>query len=173
MGPGEFVCPMPSELLAKKSWTHSQPYILRSGRTTHPEPEEPEEGDEAQNARVEQERKEREADPRRKVYRPITDDGLSWSIQQAGDTAVYRHPSDPAKKVSSAITYVRCLSWPGAVCVCRNGKFVNCYVGYGLMAGEPDFYPAAPPDVQEEPEDPGEQEEPQGEEQGEPIPGDE
>merc|ERR1712159_801615 len=64
---------------------------------------------------------------------------------------------------SYAVTTVRCLTWPGAVTVCKAAHFTNLYVGHGLKYGEPDFFPCANLDIQEEPEDPGEMPEPQPE----------
>merc|ERR1711933_310733 len=138
-----------------------QPHILRSGRTTHkeiPEGDTPEELELAAKMKEEQ-----EADPEKEVLRGLHTDGLQWTIKQAGDATVYRASADPAAPLrSSAVTYVRSLSWPGAVTAVHNGQFVSIYVGYGLAASSPNFFPLAPPDVQEEPEDPGEVEEPQG-----------
>lgn len=156
----EFVCPPPAELLKKEAWTHMQPHILKNGRTTHKEiPDE----DEDNAAQVAKEREAQAADPARDLIRGLTGDGLEWTIKQAGDSTLYRNPMDPSgKPKSNAVTYVRSLSWPGAVCVVRGGHFANLYVGYGLAAGEPDFFFPAPPDVQDEPLDPGEVDEPQG-----------
>jgi len=63
---------------------------------------------------------------------------------------------------SGAPTPCSLCVWPGAVTVAQGTKFANLYVGYGLAAKEPDFYPSMLPDVQEEPEDQIEQDEPQG-----------
>ncbi|CAE7367766.1 dyrk2 [Symbiodinium necroappetens] len=157
----EFICPPAAELLKMEAWTHMQPHILRNGRTTHkeiPEGDTPEELELAAKMKEEQ-----EADPEKEVLRGLHADGLQWTIKQAGDATVYRASADPAAPLrSSAVTYVRSLSWPGAVTAVRNGQFVSIYVGYGLAASSPNFFPPAPPDVQEEPEDPGEVEEPQG-----------
>jgi radial spoke head protein 4A len=159
----EFVCPAPAELLSLKSWTHMTPHILRSGRTGHPAPEDPEDDNPEQNAKVAKDKAEREADPLRAVLRDLTEDGMEWVSKQTGDTALYRDPVNPAKTKCNAVTYVRSLAWPGAVTLAKGGNFVNFYVGYGLQGGEPDFYPSAPPDIQDEPEE-VEQPEPQGEE---------
>ncbi|CAE7284343.1 pom1 [Symbiodinium natans] len=148
----EFVCPPPAELLRKEAWTHMLPHVLLNGRTTHkeiPEGDTPEELDLAAKMKEEQ-----EADPEQEVLRGLHADGLQWTIKQAGDTTLYRASADPAAPLrSNAVTYVRSLAWPGAVTAVRNGQFVNLYVGYGLAAGSPNFFPLAPPDVQEEPED--------------------
>lgn len=165
-----FVSPLPAQLLSKEAWTHMQPHILRSGRTTYPEGfvEEVEEGEEetpAQRAK----RELKESDPERSLIRGLHEDGLEWAIKQSGDDALYRvvntDPESGAKVESSksnAVTYVRSLSWPGAVCVACGNHFTNLYIGYGLPTQPPEFFIPAPPDVQDEPADPGEQVEPQG-----------
>jgi len=157
----EFVCPPSSELQKKEAWTHMQPHLLLSGRTVHPEIPEGDTPEEI--ALADKMREEQAADPVPEIIRGLHEDHLQWSIKQAGDPTMYRSVPDPAAPLrSSAVVYVRSLSWPGAVCAIRNGQFVNIYVGYGLGAVSSNFFPMAPPDVQDEPEDPGEVEEPQG-----------
>merc|ERR1712070_1165989 len=107
---------------------------------------------------------EQESDPVRDPIRQLDGDKLEWVFKQFGDTALYKSASaDPAAPPRcNAVTSVRSLTWPGAVTVAQNSNMVQLYVGYGLPATEPDFFPSMLPDVQEEPEDPGEQAEPQG-----------
>lgn len=158
----EFQCPPVNELLKKENWTHMQPHILRNGRTTHKElPDEDEFPEEAATAKEEQ-----EADPVREVLRTIDKDDLKWAIKQMGDLALYRSSGEGPPK-SNAVTCVKSLTWPGAVCVARGNQSANIYVGYGIAAREPDFFLPAPPDVQDEPDDPGECPEPQGTEEPE------
>merc|ERR1719380_286149 len=105
--------------------------------------------------------KEQEADPFRSRVRGIaTDPDLQWAVKQCGDKAMYA-AGDSTK--CNAVTVVRCMTWPGAVTVAKAGSFTNLYVGHGLKFGEPDFFPCAPLDIQDEPEDPGEMPEPQPE----------
>eukprot|EP00931_Biecheleriopsis_adriatica_P088793 TRINITY_DN63027_c0_g1_i1.p1 TRINITY_DN63027_c0_g1~~TRINITY_DN63027_c0_g1_i1.p1 ORF type:complete len:438 (+),score=136.87 TRINITY_DN63027_c0_g1_i1:91-1404(+) len=155
----EFVCPPASELKTKEAFTHLLPHILLNGRTTHKEIEEgdtPEEQAAAAKLKEEQ-----AADPVRELNRELTGDGLEWTVKQAGDPTLYKPNSDPAAPLKSdLVTCVRSLSWPGAVFVVRGGVTTNLYIGYGLAAAEPAFFPPAPPDVQDEPEDCGEVEEP-------------
>jgi len=160
----EFVCPAPSELLSLKNWTHMTPHILRSGRTNHPPEEDKEDDNPEQNAKVDAAKAEKEADPLRAILRDLTEDGMEWVTKRAGDTAVYKDAVDPTKTKSYVVTYVRSLTWPGAVTLAKGSNFVNFYVGYGLQGGEPEFFPASPPDIQDEPEDKDEETEPQGEE---------
>jgi radial spoke head protein 4A len=163
----EFVAPLPAELLKPEAWTHMQPHILRIGRTTYPEgdDEEPEEGEEPTPEQVAK-KELKEADPMLSLVRGLHEDGMEWSIRQSGDDAVYRGKQDPETQVyaktSNAVTYVRSLNWPGAVCVSCGNHFANFYVGYGQPATRTEFFIPAPPDVQDEPVDPGEQVEPQG-----------
>jgi len=165
----EFQCPLPAELLKMQNWMHMQPHILNTGRTTHKPIEE--ETDENKDE-VAKQKAEQEADPMKDQLRTLPGDGMQWVVKQAGDTSLYKNPfrvTDPEAPPgtvlpprSYAVTYVRSLTWPGAVTVSRNGQFANIYVGYGLKAGGADFFLRAPPDVQDEPDDIDEQEEPQG-----------
>lgn len=161
----EFVWPSPAELLKKSSWTHTTLHILRNGRTAHKIPEEDDENEE-----IKEQRKrllaEQEADPAPEMLRTLDEDKLGWVIKQVGDVGVYRNAMDPAGgSRSNVVTVLRSTTWPGAVSVARNGVYDCVYVGYGQPAGDPDFFPCAPPDVQDEPEDPGEAPEPQGTEE--------
>eukprot|EP00930_Biecheleria_cincta_P013507 TRINITY_DN11_c0_g1_i2.p1 TRINITY_DN11_c0_g1~~TRINITY_DN11_c0_g1_i2.p1 ORF type:complete len:445 (-),score=106.82 TRINITY_DN11_c0_g1_i2:383-1717(-) len=158
----EFQCPSSAELLKKAAWMHMQPHILLSGRTTHKEL--PEEGEtDEEKAVLAKAKEDQAADPARDMLRSLESDGLAWSIKQVGDATQYKSSPDPAVPIKSdCLTYVRSLTWPGAVCAMRNGHGANIYVGYGIAATEPSFFPQAPPDVQDEPEDPGEQDEPRG-----------
>merc|ERR1712232_1060684 len=107
---------------------------------------------------------EQESDPTRDPIRQLEGDKLGWVFKQYGDTALYKTGSaDPAAQPrSNAVTCLRSLSWPGAVAVAQGSNLVHLYVGYGLPAGEPDFFPSMLPDVQQEPEDADEEPEPQG-----------
>eukprot|EP00746_Dinoflagellata_sp_MGD_P163850 gnl/MRDRNA2_/MRDRNA2_92111_c0_seq1.p1 gnl/MRDRNA2_/MRDRNA2_92111_c0~~gnl/MRDRNA2_/MRDRNA2_92111_c0_seq1.p1 ORF type:complete len:442 (+),score=144.76 gnl/MRDRNA2_/MRDRNA2_92111_c0_seq1:88-1413(+) len=156
----EFVSPGVDALAKGEAWTHERAHILKTGRTTHHEiPEEAEEEEEIKKKLAMQ--KEQEADPvRSRVRGIVTDPDLQWAVKQCGDMAVYKS-GEEAK--CNAVTVVRCMTWPGAVTVAKGGQFTNLYVGHGLKFGEPDFFPCAPLDIQEEPEDPGEMPEPQPE----------
>lgn len=156
----EFVCPSTEELRKQESWIHTRPHILRNGKTKHTveEPDDPEEI----TPEIKKQLEEKKSDPERDEIRGIVGDGLQWVIKQAGDPMLYKDPFDASRKpVSNLVTFVRSLKWPGAVCATRAGYVGSLYVGNGLPAGEGDFFFCAPPDVQEEPEDPGEEEEPQ------------
>jgi len=162
----EFVQPTASQLMSTQGWQHSEPHVLQNGRTTHKEPPEAneDEPDHPDNKVRKRMMAEQESDPLRDPIRRLDGDKLEWVFKQYGDTALYKSTSaDPAAQPrSNAVTCVRSLTWPGAVTVAQGSNMVQLYVGYGLGAGEPDFFPAMLPDVQEEPEDLSEQPEPQG-----------
>jgi len=168
--------PLPMADLAKsESWTHCAPHVLKNGRTTHAEVPEEEEDNPEQIRMVKRMKAEQEADPKRKVLRGLQSDGLQWNIKQVGDDGVYKNalpgPEGTVLKPKSyGVTVVRSLTWPGAVCVARGAQFTNLYVGYGLPSGTPDFFLRAPLDVQNEPEDREEADEPCGEAAVEPTP---
>jgi len=166
----EFVMPKPSQLLTPSAWMHMSPHILNSGWTVHKDLPEPDDDPALYQAEVEK----READPPKDVLRDLTEDGLKWVVKQAGDTTLYRNPNDPTGSARcNAVTYVQSLAWPGAVSVSQHNGYANLYIGYGLKAGDPDFFPPAPPDVQNEPMDREEMPEPQGTQESEEPPADE
>jgi radial spoke head protein 4A len=160
----EFVMPACSQLAVPQGWQHSEPHILQNGRTTHREAPEAneDEPDHPDNKLRKRMLAEQETDPVRDTIRQLDGDKLDWVFKQCGDTALYKSGAANAQPTCNAVTCVRSLTWPGAVTVAQNSNMVQLYVGYGLPATEPDFFPSMLPDVQEEPEDPGEQIEPQG-----------
>eukprot|EP00811_Abedinium_folium_P030419 NODE_4873_length_1835_cov_9.781616.p1 GENE.NODE_4873_length_1835_cov_9.781616~~NODE_4873_length_1835_cov_9.781616.p1 ORF type:complete len:376 (+),score=127.98 NODE_4873_length_1835_cov_9.781616:334-1461(+) len=166
----EFEFPPSEELLQLKAWAHKEPHILRSGRTTHAEPPDDDGGENpAVNMLREKMLAEREVDPVRDVIRGIEDDGLEWSVKEAGDCAHYLNhfAAEPAvplplRRSVSAVTYLRCFTWPGAVCARNDSHVINLYVGNGLPLAERPFYPPAPPNVEDECVDYEEEIEPQG-----------
>jgi len=173
----EFTAPTAAQLMTPQGWQHSEPHILQNGRTTHREPPEADEDnpDNPDNKLRKRMLAEQESDPLRDPIRQLNGDALEWVFKEYGDTALYKTTSaDPAAKPrSNAVTCVRSLTWPGAVTVAQASNMVQLYVGYGLPSGDTDFFPSMLPDVQEEPEDPGEQPEPQGSLQTEEPPAEE
>jgi hypothetical protein len=162
----EFAMPTCSQLMTPQGWQHSEPHILQNGRTTHKEAPEAneDEPDHPDNKLRKRMLAEQESDPVRDPIRNLDSDKLDWVFKQFGDSALYRNGSanGGAQAKCNAVTCVRSLTWPGAVTVAQNSNMVQLYVGYGLPATQPDFFPSMQPDVQEEPEDPDEQIEPQG-----------
>lgn len=151
----EFKAPPASELLRMESWTHMAHHILKNGRTRYQDL--PEDIEEEEQARIQAQR---DADKPPDVIRDLTGDELRWTMQQVGDPTSYGSPPR-----STVVTCIRSLTWPGAVTVTRGGSFINFYVGYGLPEPEREFFPPEPPDVQEEPDDAGEQLQPPGTEE--------
>jgi len=103
----------------------------------------------------------------------------AWSIRSCGDKGKYTNDKD--EEVMHSVVAVRSLIWPGAVAVAQGKRFANLYVGYGLKCGmmvPPDkesglplpldgacpFMPLVPGEIQEEPNDLIEKEEPNPEE---------
>jgi len=162
----EFVMPPASQLMMAPGWQHSEPHILQIGRTTHRDAPEADEDnpDNPDNKLRKRMLAEQESDPVRDPIRQLDGDGLEWVFKQFGDTSLYKNSSSnpSAQPTSAAVTCVRSLTWPGAVTVAQGSNMVQLYVGYGLAAKEPDFFPHGLPDVQEEPEEAMEQTEPQG-----------
>jgi len=167
----EFAMPAVSVLMTPQGWQHSEPHILQNGRTTHreaPEPneDEPEHADNKLRKRMLAAQK---SDPLRDPIRNVDGDGLDWVYKQFGDTSLYKTtvpagapPGTVVQPRSNAVTCMRSLTWPGAVTVVQSSNMVQLYVGYGLPAAEPDFFPSMLPDVRDEPEELVEQPEPQG-----------
>jgi radial spoke head protein 4A len=171
--PEEFIMPTVAQLRTLQGWQHREWHILQHGRCTHEDvpDENPDEPDHPDNKTRKLRLSQRESDPARDPIRSLDGDGLEWNIKQCGDTALYRNPipAGPENTTiwrgqprSNAVTCVRSLTWPGSVTVAQHDKLVMFYVGYGLATKAPDFFPSMLPDLQEEPEDPGEEEEPQG-----------
>jgi len=162
----EFVMPTAAQLITMQGWQHTEPHILQNGRTTHRDPPEADEDnpDNPDNKLRKRMLAEQESDPVRDPIRRLEGDNLDWVFKQYGDTSLYKSGSaDPAAPPrSNAVACVRSLNWPGAVTVAQGSNMVQLYVGYGLPAVQPDFFPSMLPDVQDEPEDPGEEVEPQG-----------
>lgn len=163
----EWKPPPISDFANPATWVHHQPHILKSGLTLNEEP-----ADEMPEKEAKEEYLNyliavatQEADPKRDLQRSLVGDGLLWTIKQSGDGMLYSNPlpgtaENPKGPRSNVVTYVRSVSWPGAVTVLRGEAITNFYVGYGWPAGKPDFYFCAPPDIQEEPNDQEEQQEP-------------
>lgn len=137
------------------AWGHSYPIILTNGspgRCSHFVPptlkEEEKEEYTAKmgelDAGAERFRGIGEDEP---VYKEGGEDGknLSWLLRVAGDTQAYR--AGEGTKTYSTVT-IKSLRWPGAVTVCKGGKFCSIYVGEGVKYGGPSYFPMEPPEVQ-------------------------
>ena len=81
----------------------------------------------------------------------------AWISKVVGDTQQY---SKGEATVSYAVNVLKSVRWPGAITVCKGGKFTNVYVGYAVKRVDPSFNPTTPPSVEVEPTDASEQPEP-------------
>jgi radial spoke head protein 4A len=160
-----FVVPLSKSLVSLDAWVHSRENILGSGRTLQAEPP-AEEGDDeaaiAQSKRLYEETLKN--DPFIEPILPVSMDtppeGMttSWCVTRVCDPAEMTIPIPPAeegaptsKTISNAVVAVKSIVWPGAVTVCRDQEFVSMYMGYGHKVGT--YFPVAPPEVLDEPED--------------------
>ena len=84
----------------------------------------------------------------------------SWSVRKGGDTSSLENGAGNTT-TPHGIAVLRSTKWPGATTVADGSSFVNHYVGFGICAGTVPFFPAAPGEVQAEPDDLEEQPEPQ------------
>jgi len=161
----EFAMPGTEELKSLESWSNVSESLLRNGRTKYVAPEGLD--DEAKEAWITEKA---EADPQIERFRTINEHqplaGLetAWISKTAGDTQQYTKGDG---SVCYAVNVIKSIRWPGAVTVCKNGKFTNVYVGYGVKRVDPSFNPTVPPNVDSEPSDPVEQSEPNPEKEPE------
>lgn len=81
----------------------------------------------------------------------------AWISKIAGDSQQY---TKGEATISYAVNVLKSIRWPGALTVCKGGKFTNVYIGYGIKRVDPSFNPTSPPQVDAEPSDPAEQPEP-------------
>ena len=74
----------------------------------------------------------------------------AWISKVVGDTQQY---SKGEGTVSYAVNVLKSVRWPGAITVCKGGKFTNVYVGYAVKRVDSSFNPTSPPSVEVEPTD--------------------
>lgn len=164
----EFAMPGTEELKSLESWSNVSESLLKNGRTKYVAPEGLD--DEAKEAWITEKQ---EADPQIERFRTINEHqalaGLetAWISKTAGDTQQYTKGDG---SVCYAVNVIKSIRWPGAVTVCKNGKFTNVYVGYGVKRVDASFNPTTPPNVDSEPSDPVEQSEPNPEKEPEEKP---
>lgn len=83
---------------------------------------------------------------------PVPGMETAWVSKVVGDPQQYTKGDTP---VTYAVNVIKSLRWPGALTVCKGGKFTSVYIGYGIKRDEnPSFYPTAPPVVDADPVDP-------------------
>jgi len=166
-----FVMPPAKQLVSLDAWVHSRENILGSGKTMPVTDADKEAAiaaagdDEAAIAQAKRLMDETmKNDPMIPPLLPVSTDkppeGMtaSWSVTRVCDPAEMTVPDKPnddgaptSKTISNAVVAVKSMVWPGAVTVCRNEEFVSVYMGYGHKVGT--YFPVAPPEVLDEPED--------------------
>merc|ERR1712072_254723 len=113
-----------------------------------------------------------EKDPQVERFRTLNEHGpvlsmeTAWISKLAGDSQQY---TKAEANVSYAVNVIKSIRWPGAVTVCKGGKFTNVYIGYGVKRVDPSFNPTVPPKVDKEPLDPEEMPEPNPDKDPEPV----
>merc|ERR1711957_791058 len=177
----EFEFPGHDDLKAEAGWVHASPFLLSTGKSTWPDLEPLTElvSEEVMKELTQQQ----ENEPAHELLEGIAPDleelkpegaetSPAWSIRVYGDQGLY-NVGDATK--SYRVTGVRSLVWPGAITVAQGSKFANLYVGNGLkcgslvppakesglsLRGTAPYFPLVPDDIEDEPLDLEEQEEP-------------
>merc|ERR1719181_1148390 len=159
-----FVVPLSKSLVSLDAWVRSRENILGSGRTLQVEaPEDnPDDPENDQKKRLYEETLSN--DPFIEPILPVSADTppegttTAWSVTRVCDPAELTIPvppkeegDPPTKTISNAVVAVKSMVFPGAVTVCRDQEFVSVYMGYGHKVGT--YFPVAPPEVLDEPED--------------------
>ena len=81
-----------------------------------------------------------------------------WKIKVVGDQMV--HNKGEGDPICHAVILVRNSRWPGTLCVWKEGKFANVYVGFAIKETDAPYSPTQFGVVDKDPEDMGEQKEP-------------
>lgn len=148
----DFVMPGTEELKSLETWVNVCESILMNGRTKYVAPEHLD--DEAKEAWLsEKQEKDPQLDRFRVVqeHKPVAPLEISWVSKTCGDSQTY---TKGEATVSYAVNVVKSIRWPGAMTVCKNGRFTNVYIGNGVKREDPSFQPTSPPVVDVEPVDP-------------------
>jgi len=82
-----------------------------------------------------------------------------WSSKTYGDKQLYTTLADEAQTAYCVVAFKNIL-WPGAITAASNNDFVNLYVGYGHKLTTQSVDPFQPGVVNDDPEDPDDQPEP-------------
>jgi radial spoke head protein 4/6 len=163
----DWTIPSTEELQKLESWQHINMNILQVGRTKYYVPDSVPEEERAEY--VEKFKADNKIDePEVELFKPINEDTpvegigaeLSWVVKLAGDSCNYTKADGEGKVYSYAVNVLKSLRWPGAITVCKDGKWWNFYMGSGMKRTGPSFEPTAPPQIDSEPTDPVEQPEP-------------
>lgn len=163
----EFAVPNTEELKSLESWCNIHQSLLKNGRTSYVAPKDlDDEAAEAYLADV------NEKDPQVDRFRalnehaPIPGLETAWISKLSGDAQQY---TKNEATITYAVNVIKSIRWPGALTVCKGGKFTNVYIGYGVKRVDPSFNPTSPPAVDVEPVDPEEQSEPNPDKEPAPV----
>lgn len=154
----EFVMPGTEELKTLEAWSNVSESILKNGRTKYVAPDNLD--DEAKEAWITEKT---ESDPQVERFRTLNEHTPTPGVETAWISKIAGDPQQYTKgegSVCYAVNVIKSIRWPGALTVCKNGKFTNIYIGYGIKRVDPSFNPTSPPMVDMEPQDPVEQSEP-------------
>eukprot|EP00162_Nutomonas_longa_P022155 comp5172_c0_seq1/m.4301 comp5172_c0_seq1/g.4301 ORF comp5172_c0_seq1/g.4301 comp5172_c0_seq1/m.4301 type:complete len:439 (-) comp5172_c0_seq1:161-1477(-) len=164
----EYEAPELEELIDPENWVHHEPKILLQGRVKHWAPEEPEEEEEDNEEDPDKWRPPKQPLPRElqpedqpAILSGITEDEAlipevipAWSARLC---------STHLKQYSVAAVYSNI--WPGFTAVAQGKTFASLYVGYGHKYAAEPMTPFPLPQVQSEPKEEVEAEEPPLEEE--------
>lgn len=146
------------------NWLHFPKSILNNNRTGHAEPV-LEEGDEREPADVLKEIIAK--DPYEPRLKPITEDdsvdgSSAWTVNLLGQKHRQATHAKMATKSSEhyGVVVVKSLRWPGSTTCWKGKSQFQIYVGDGLKNEDVSYYPVFPPAIPVDPEDNGEQPEP-------------
>ena len=145
------------------NWAHRWPNLLKAGRCSHLAPEglDEEAREAALAALAEDDRvEERFRALGGEDYVPLKGLEVSWLTKVCGDTQVYESKEEGAAASCYAVNVIRSLRWPGAITCAKAGKYCCIYVGDGMKRGDTSFNPTEPPEVQMDPLDQIERQEP-------------
>lgn len=86
------------------------------------------------------------------------EDTKYWKIRTIGDNMTYNLPGGAGTTTYSTLV-LKNTRWVGHSAVCKNGEFVNIYIGHGTKTGGSMFIPTEPGDIENDPE--GQEEKPE------------
>jgi hypothetical protein len=117
--------PGTNELQSMETWTRAHPILLKAGRCTHAVPAHiGEEEKEEYMAKLEENDKtvERFSTGLNEDV-PIPGLETAWISKIVGDTQSYKGAPGKEGDITYAVNVIKSLRWPGALTVCKGGKF--------------------------------------------------
>ena len=154
----DFAMPSADDMKSLENWSNVSPSILLNGRTSYVAPKGLDE-EAAEAWMADKTENDPQVDRFRTLDQHAPSQGMetSWVSKLAGDAQQYTKGEGT---VAYGVNVIKSIRWPGALTVCKGGKFTNVYIGYGVKREGPSFNPTVPPVVDKEPQDPEEQPEP-------------